>query len=109
MQPRKQGQTQTQIQNQEQIISQNYANNILFMTLSTLETLHQKYYGNIGPKYFGSYDVIDYSYRTIPQLKEQLRLSLFQVLMSYQAQTSKNKNNYILPKNYNMNRVMHDL
>ena len=41
---------QGQRQRQNQIVDQNYANGVLFMAMSTLETLQQKYNGERRPK-----------------------------------------------------------
>lgn len=43
-------QTQLQVQNQRQMVDQNYANEILFMTMSSLESLKQKIEGYRKPK-----------------------------------------------------------
>lgn len=48
----------------EQISDQNFANNTLFMALSDIQAIEQKYkYEKPRPKQFGKYDPIDYSHR----------------------------------------------
>ena len=65
------------------IDDQNYANNILFMTLSLFETIEQKYfYSQPRPKQFKVYDSMDYSDWEIDVLKEQIRLKLILVKIS---------------------------
>lgn len=67
-------------QSREQMVDQNFANNTLFMTLSDIEAIEQKYlYTSSKPKQFGMYDPVDYSHREVDVLKEQLRMKLFLV------------------------------
>lgn len=95
-------QNQHQEQRQEQIVNQNFANNILFMNMSVLEEIQQKINGQRKDKVFGNYDVVDYSHRPLEVLKEQLRLGLFQVEISYSARTKHGKDNYKLPSSYDL-------
>lgn len=68
------------------MVDQNFANNTLFMTLSDIEAIEQKYlYGSSKPKQFGMYDPVDYSHREIDVLKEQLRIKLFLVKSSIEC------------------------
>ena len=77
------GQGQQQAQRKEQMVDQNFANNTLFMTLSDIEAIEQKYlHSSPKPKQFGMYDPVDYSHREIDVLKEQLRIKLFLVKSS---------------------------
>ena len=60
------GKVQYQVTKKEQMVDQNYANNTLFMTLSDIEAIEQKYlYTKPQPKLFGIYDPVDYSHREI--------------------------------------------
>ena len=43
-------QNQTRVQKREQVVDQNYANGTLFMAMSTLETLQNKYENVNRPK-----------------------------------------------------------
>lgn len=97
-----QNQYQEQEQRQKQIVNQNFANNILFMNMSVLEEIQQKINQQKKQKVFGNYDVIDYSHRPLEVLKEQLRLGLFQVEISYSARTKYGKDNYKLPSSYDL-------
>jgi hypothetical protein len=56
---------QGQEQRQQHVVRQNFANNVLFMNLSAMESIEQKYKGENKPKFFGAYDVVDYSHRPI--------------------------------------------
>lgn len=74
---------QEQVTKKAQMVDQNYANSTLFMTLSDIEAIEQKYlHSQSRPKQFGMYDPIDYSHREIDVLKEQLRLKLILVKSS---------------------------
>ena len=73
-----QGKRQEHFQKRGQMVDQKFANNTLFMTLSDIEAIEQKYlHSSPKPKQFGMYDPVDYSHREIDVLKEQLRLKLF--------------------------------
>lgn len=73
-----QGKRQEHFQKRGQMVDQNFANNTLFMTLSDIEAIEQKYlHSSPKPKQFGMYDPVDYSHREVDVLKEQLRLKLF--------------------------------
>lgn len=74
-----------QVNKQSQLIDQNFANNILFMNMSTLEALEQNMKGIKDTKIFEAYDPIDSSSRPIEVLKEELRLGLYQVEFSYKS------------------------
>ena len=102
-------QNQYQDQRQEQIVNQNFANNILFMNLSVLEEIQQCINGSKGEKFFGGYDVVNYSHRPLPVLKEQLRLGWYQVEISYGARTKNGADNYKLPSSYDLNKVLETL
>jgi hypothetical protein len=79
--------TQKQTGKQHQIVEQNYSNNILFLTFSTLESIYFKLLGETvskDKKRFGNYDTIDYSSKTLPELIKQLSTHLFLLRVSKQ-------------------------
>jgi hypothetical protein len=89
------------------MVDQNFANNTLFMTLSDIETIEQKYLQQRSPKQFGMYDPVDYSYREIDVLKEQLRLKLILVKSSlYGFSQDYGTGSYILPRDFDKYRVI---
>jgi hypothetical protein len=93
---------QGQVQKREQMVDQNYANNTLFMTLSDIETIEQKYLQQRAPKQFGMYDPCDYSHREIDVLKEQLRLKLGLVKSSLHSFSQDyGTGSYKLPRDFN--------
>jgi hypothetical protein len=70
-----------------QVVEQNYSNNILFLTLSTLESIYWKLQGSDiskEKKKFGNYDKVDYSSKTLPELIKQLGTNLYLLRVSKQ-------------------------
>jgi hypothetical protein len=104
-------QYQHQGQKKTQIVDQNFANNTLFMALSAIEALEQKYlYSGSMPKQFGMYDPVDYSDREIDVLKEQLRVKLFLVKGSLEFfKQDYGNGQYRLPQSFDENMVLERL
>ncbi len=98
-------------QSREQMVDQNFANNTLFMTLSDIEAIEQKYlYTSSKPKQFGMYDPVDYSHREVDVLKEQLRLKLFLTNTSMQCfRQDYGTGQYRLPQSFNEEMVLQRL
>ena len=101
-----------QINKQAQTVDQNYANNILFMALSTLESIEQRLKdGKRAPvreqKEFGRYDKHDYSYKELAELKAQLRNNVMLLAYSKRAfEKTYGSGSYVLPSNYDLLRVV---
>lgn len=93
-------------------MDQNYANNILFMALSTLESIEQRLKdGKHTParehKEFGRYDKHDYSYKELAELKAQLRNNVMLLAYSKKAfEKTYGAGSYVLPSNYDLLRVV---
>ncbi len=97
---------------QAQTIDQNYANGILFMAMSTIETLESKVRDKDqrvtrDRKEFGSYDRHDYSAKEVSELKGQLRNNVMLLANSKMAfELTYDKGSYQLPTNYDMKKVL---
>lgn len=99
VQSNQQGQMQEQKITQQQLVDQNYANNILFMALSAMESLQYRLnqkqtlinhnINKVGlrsdDKFFGAYDEYDYCNKSIEELKDQLNNNVFLLANSRMA------------------------
>lgn len=111
----------TQVNKQAQTVDQNYANNILFMALSALQTLESKIRNRVegrgngynlrsNEKEFGNYDKHDYSYKEEIEVKGQLMNNVMLLAQSKMAfELTYGKGSYELPQNYNEKMVVNRL
>ena len=94
--------TNTQTQSQKMIVDQNYANNIVFMGLSTVEEVIKKMGGLTGEKKFGRYDKVKYDQKNLQELKSQLQVHLMLIKSSKQCFFEEySKTSYQLPNQFN--------
>jgi hypothetical protein len=87
------------------IVGQNYANNTIFMTLSTVETIMLKLDGvddrDLSQrKTFGNYDTIDFSRKNVNELLVQLHGQIMCLRASMQCFEYQYKGQFKYPKDY---------
>jgi hypothetical protein len=106
-----QSQGQISFQNQKVIQDLNYSHNILYMVLSTIESLRLAFMDRLqtdfNGKVFASVDVVDYRDKSIAELKSQLSMHLHLFRTSRMIFDIENNGvEWVLPSNFTMDQIM---